>query len=618
MKYRPDIDGLRALAVIPVVLYHTRFTLFRGGFVGVDIFFVISGYLITFIIHEEIKENRFTVTGFYERRVRRIFPALFTVVFFSSTVAALIMLPQGFENFGQSVVAATLFVANIYFLTESDYFGPAADTQPLLHTWSLSVEEQFYVIFPLLLLLIHRYCKGNWRPILLPAALISLLFSISGVYFFPSATFYLLPTRGWELLLGSFLALGLFPKLEGQQARNITSLIGLCLILWAIFFFTRLTPFPGWHALIPCVGAALIIYSGTGGTSLAGRLLSYRLFVFVGLISYSLYLWHWPLMVFEKQLFSEQYARYSGVAVVVLSCMLAVLSWRYVERPFRKKGTVKQRRKLFAVAAGIMTVSVAFGYGVDVSQGWPARFAGKLIALNCDLKTYNLGTCFLREDQPVTDWQGKKCFLQSGKATTALLWGDSFAAHYVPGIKDNLNLIDSNILQYTAGGCAPVFDFNPVYRPRCKEFSARVDHLISSYGIHTVVMAAGWRLAMENGLSFEALKNTVETLRRKGLRVVVIGQSPRFDQSVQDISNRAEILGTSISESTVSMDIESINTKLREIAGPDNFVDPSKLFCVKGKCRFKSSAGFYFWDDGHLTALGSRLSAEYIFSTIKI
>ena len=411
MKYRPDIDGLRALAIIPVVLYHTEFSIFSGGFVGVDIFFVISGYLITFIISEEIKQDRFTITGFYERRIRRIFPALFTVVFFCSIVAAIIMLPEDFDDFGQSIVAATLFVANIFFLTESDYFGAAADTKPLLHTWSLSVEEQFYLIFPLVLLFIYKYLHGRWRLVLLPAALLSLILSISGVHFFPSATFYLIPTRAWELLLGSFFALGLFPQMQSKQARNVTSLIGLALILWAIFFFSRLTPFPGWHALLPCVGAALIIYSGENGASIIGRLLSNRIIVFVGLISYSLYLWHWPIMVFEKQIFYETHSMYNAAAVVLLSIILAALSWRYVERPFRKKGTVKNRKKLFAVAAAFMTMSVAVGYAIDSSQGWPARFGDKLVSLNCDLDTYNLDTCFLKEDQYYSEWKGKECFL---------------------------------------------------------------------------------------------------------------------------------------------------------------------------------------------------------------
>ena len=618
MQYRPDIDGLRALAIIPVVLYHTDFSWFSGGFVGVDVFFVISGYLITFIINEEIKQDRFTITGFYERRIRRIFPALFTVIFLCSIVAAAIMLSRGFEEFGQSVVATTLFVANIYFLTISDYFATAADTKPLLHTWSLSVEEQFYLIFPLILILIHRRFRGRWQPVLLPALVFSLLLNIFGVVYFPSATFYLILTRAWELLIGSVLALGLFPQMQSRSLNSSASLVGMSMILWSIFFFSQQTPFPGWHALLPCVGAALIIYSGNNRTTPASRLLGTRIMVFVGLISYSLYLWHWPLMVFAKQILSENHSWYHAAGVVALSFMLAILSWRYVERPFRRKGTARERKKLFASAAAVMAVSVAFGYAVDATQGWPGRFGDKLVSLGCDLKTYNINTCFLSPNQHYSEWKGEECFLLSGHAGNTLLWGDSFAAHYVPGIQGSPHLFGSNILQYTAGGCAPAFDYDPVFRPQCKQFSAQIDRILTAYDIRTVVMAAGWQLALENGLEYEDLKNTVDLLRDKGIRVVMIGQSPRFDQSVEDISNRARILGVKRTEGTVSMDLSSLNAKLREIAGPDSFVDPSGLFCDGQKCRFEGPEGFYFWDDGHLTTLGSKLSIEYIFSTIKI
>ena len=206
MKYRADIDGLRALAIIPVVLYHAEIDLFSCGFVGVDVFFVISGYLITLIISEEIRRERFTIVDFYERRIRRIFPALFAVILFCLIVASIFMHPEYFKNFGQSIISTTLFIANVFFWQEADYFAAAAETKPLLHTWSLSVEEQFYLFFPVILLLIDRHNQGRWMIFLLPAAAISLMLSMVGVNYFPSAGFYLIPMRAWELLLGSFLA----------------------------------------------------------------------------------------------------------------------------------------------------------------------------------------------------------------------------------------------------------------------------------------------------------------------------------------------------------------------------------------------------------------------------
>lgn len=617
MKYRSDIDGLRAIAILPVVLYHTGFSIFQGGFVGVDIFFVISGYLITGIIHDEIGQNRFTIAGFYIRRIRRIFPALFAVLFCSSVVAVRIMLPRSFETFGQSVVAATLFVANIFFWTESGYFGAAAETKPLLHTWSLSIEEQFYLLFPFVLLLIHRKFQGRWRFILLPAALVSLVFSIWGVWVEPSAAFYLIPSRAWELLIGSFLALGLLPQCAHRGVRECTSFLGLLLILWAVFFFSAQTPFPGWHALAPCIGAALIIHAGTGGSSLVARLLSLRVMVFVGLISYSLYLWHWPIMVFARELLAGNFSNAAALTVVAVSFLLAFLSWRYIERPFRKPGLHKPI-KVFALAAILMTISVCFGSLVNYSEGWPGRFGDQLISLEGDLESYNLGTCFLKEDQPASQWQGERCVVQEGHSHNVLLWGDSFAAHYVPGVMANPQLIDANIIQYSAGGCAPVFDFNPAYRPYCKEFSAGADGVITDYDIHTVVMAAAWQLALDNGLSFEALKSTMARLRAKGIRVIVIGQSPRFSASVQDVSNRATIRGADISTSKVDIDLARLNAQLKYIAGSENFVDPSTVFCVQQECRFKEGEEFFFWDDGHYTTLGSTRAARYIFPKISL
>lgn len=225
MKYRSDIDGLRALAIIPVVLYHAKTEPFSGGFVGIDIFFVISGYLITLLISEEIRKGTFTILDFYERRVRRIFPALFFVILICSIISSLILFPLPFRDFGQSIIAATLFVANILFYKEAGYFGADSEMNPLLHTWSLSVEEQFYVIFPIVLLVAYKYFHGRWKLFLIPAATLSLILNIWAVSPFPSATFYLFPTRAWELLLGSFLALGLFPALQSKRQRDISSVI---------------------------------------------------------------------------------------------------------------------------------------------------------------------------------------------------------------------------------------------------------------------------------------------------------------------------------------------------------------------------------------------------------
>ncbi len=274
--YRADIDGLRAVAVIPVVLFHAGARWFSGGYVGVDVFFVISGYLITTILVQDFSAGRYSIARFYERRIRRIFPALFVVVLCSSVVGHLLLLPEDLKAFAKSVVATTLFVSNIVFWGESGYFDGPAEMKPLLHTWSLAVEEQYYIAFPIVLFLLYRFASpriASW--VIALGALLSFGLSVWGVHNAPVATFYLLPTRAWELLVGSLLAVGLVPLFRSRAVAEIAAAFGIALILFAVFTFDHDTPFPGLNALAPCIGAALLIQSGRNGFIPAiGRALS--------------------------------------------------------------------------------------------------------------------------------------------------------------------------------------------------------------------------------------------------------------------------------------------------------------------------------------------------------
>jgi peptidoglycan/LPS O-acetylase OafA/YrhL len=259
IKYRADIDGLRAIAVLAVLLFHTDVPGFTGGFVGVDVFFVISGYLITSIILKEIKAEQFSIARFYERRIRRIFPALFPVIAFVLVVGAYLFDANAFKDLGQSIAATILFSSNILFWRESGYFAAPSLQKPLLHTWSLAVEEQFYIFFPLALMAIHRYLKGKYFLWVVIAFIFSLVASIYGVVYHPGAAFYLVPTRAWELMVGSILALGVLPDLSKNWQRNTLTLSGLALILFSIVAYTEATPFPGIAALAPVMGSGLII-----------------------------------------------------------------------------------------------------------------------------------------------------------------------------------------------------------------------------------------------------------------------------------------------------------------------------------------------------------------------
>jgi peptidoglycan/LPS O-acetylase OafA/YrhL len=382
-KYRADIDGLRAIAVLAVLFFHTNVPGFSGGFVGVDVFFVISGYLITTIILKEIKAENFSIARFYERRIRRIFPALFPVIAFVLAVGAYLFDANAFKYLGQSIAATTLFSSNVLFWSESGYFDAPSLQKPLLHTWSLAVEEQFYIFFPLALMAIHRYLKGKYLLWVMIAFIISLAASIYGVTHNPTATFYLVPTRAWELMVGSILALDALPDLTNNRQRNAFTSSGLALILFSIFAYTEATPFPGIAALAPVLGSGFIIYSGRRGAHQAQQLLTARPVVFIGLISYSLYLWHWPLVAFTKYLLFRPFTGIDSAAIIFASLLLASFSWKFIEQPFRgKQMLLPERKRLFIFAGGVMVVAVGVGRVIHLQNGMAWRYPLEIMITN--------------------------------------------------------------------------------------------------------------------------------------------------------------------------------------------------------------------------------------------
>ena len=369
MKYRAEVDGLRALAVLPVIFFHAGFEWFSGGFIGVDVFFVISGYLITTIIISEMHDNNFSLIHFYERRARRILPALFFVMAACLLFAWAWLTPSELQAFGHSLIAVSTFSSNILFWLESGYFDSATELKPLLHTWSLAVEEQYYILFPIFLLLTWQL-GVRWIVMLLV-----MLFAVSlgtahwGAYTFPSANFYLLPTRGWELLVGVFAALYLkynaHPRSIGLN--QVLSFIGLSMIVYAIIVFDETTPFPSLYALIPTIGTGLLILSAVPGTIIQ-TILSLKFIVGIGLISYSAYLWHQPLLAFAKVRLLGEISNSLLFALCVASLLLAWISWQFVEKPFRNRSAVS-RRFIFSFALGGISFFLFVGFLIDASKG---------------------------------------------------------------------------------------------------------------------------------------------------------------------------------------------------------------------------------------------------------
>jgi peptidoglycan/LPS O-acetylase OafA/YrhL len=425
MIYRREIDGLRALAVLPVILFHAGFHLFGGGYVGVDVFFVISGFLITSILLAEIDSGSFSILGFYERRARRILPALFVVMAVCLPFAWIWLMPDEMKSFADSLIAVSGFSSNILFWKESGYFETATELKPLLHTWSLAVEEQYYVFFPLLLMAAMRLGRRWTLALLMLAALLSLAVAQWGVKHNPNAAFYLLPTRGWELMIGAVIAF--LPAQSAERPglhKQLLSLAGLALITGAIFLLDKQTPFPGVYALLPTIGAGLIIYFATAET-ITGKLLGSKALVGIGLISYSAYLWHQPLFAFARLRTFDTAGPTLMATMALLSLLLAWLTWRYVERPFRDRRRISGAR-IFAFSVAGSLAFVAIGLAGHLTQGFPGRFDAATIAAITPAKTR-----FDEESKqvPFADERGlKHCqFGDPNGSRTFVLYGDSHA-----------------------------------------------------------------------------------------------------------------------------------------------------------------------------------------------
>ena len=363
------------------MLFHGGVAGFTGGFVGVDVFFVISGYLITCLILGEMSRGEFTLAGFYERRARRILPALFLVIACCLPFTWLWMLPPELQEFGRSVMAVLMFLSNFLFFQEAGYFGPNVDLLPLIHTWSLAVEEQFYLLYPLLLMILFGFGSAGLASLLFFIALLSLLLSGFFTAGMPDFAFYLLPTRAWELLFGALTALYLAVNPVSAISlwmRNIAAFLGLMMIGYAVASFDENTVFPGWAALVPVTGTVLIILFADFGT-LVNRILQLRPFVFVGLISYSAYLWHQPLFAFARIRSFEQPATGMYILLIAISLSLAWISWRYVERPFRNREKI-DRTQVFRTVSYSTIILLGIGITLDSNEGYPSRLPESYVA----------------------------------------------------------------------------------------------------------------------------------------------------------------------------------------------------------------------------------------------
>jgi len=631
LTYRREIDGLRALAVLPVLLFHAGFELFGGGFVGVDVFFVISGYLITSIILAEKQAGRFSLIGFYERRARRILPALFFVVLACVPFAWFWMLPMDLKEFSQSMMAVPLFASNILFWMQSDYFDTAAELKPLLHTWSLAVEEQYYVLFPLFLLLTWQLRKRWLIGMLAVAAIVSLLLAQWGSLHKPSATFYLLPTRGWELLVGVFIAFHQFRNPHPANAANSiaqpASLIGLLLIAFSIFAFDKNTPFPSLYALVPTLGTALIILFAHPQT-LAGKILGSKLPVAIGLLSYSAYLWHQPLLAFARLRSDGPPNNGLLLALIAGSLILAQFSLKYVEQPFRDRQRVG-RRSVFGMGALVSALILVLGFWGVSTNGFDQRLSPEqrelLSYARYDIdKIYRHHGCYVSSTK--RDWKFSPDCTKTTKASDGIfLWGDSHAAALSNGLRTLMPDTD----QYTAGACPPLIGINIASAPYCKEINRFVLGEIARTKPKSIVLHANWSSYFKDSRSTNAdlsITQTLDGIRKASplSKIYLLGGVPQWSPSLLVAMTRSGLTlnRDAYIHTPMLPHLRSIDDRLLALALDNGvaFVSSLDRLCANDSCQAVAAVHGRFeptaFDYGHLTEAGSHLLANKVLAQI--
>lgn len=637
--YRPDIDGLRGIAVLAVLLFHAGIAGFSGGFVGVDIFFVISGYLITSILRNDIENRKFSLVSFYDRRIRRIFPALLVVLLFSTLTATLVLTPSELTAFGKSMVSAALFVSNFFFArpnSHSGYLGTGHQRQVLLHTWSLSVEEQFYLLFPLTLFFLMRWMKGRAKIWLLIMCVISFCLNVRMTHYKPVDAFYMSLPRAWELLAGSLLAMRITPPLANRWARELAAATGLILMIFAIHAYSGSEAFPGVRAALPCLGAWLCIYSGEHGASVGRRVLSFKPLVFLGVISYSLYLWHWPIIVFTRCFFavssiSSKLSTEQTAGVIGAALICAVLSFELVERPFRGPDSRFSRRSIFRLGFAGSLASAAFGFVFYASHGLPGRYdaATKEIILENEARRDDF-------DEVCGNWKTDVrslsdihlCVFGGNSPKKIMFWGDSHVQQLYPVVEKeykNGGLGGHGTVFAVENGCVPFEHLNSLDDKsyHCDRFASIIMRRAEEPDIDTVFIAFNARWSVDGDLCFsqnwvcvrelsrqempnyilEELSSEVRELRSYGKRVVVSLPFPWYDKPIPELKIRnAEFARFGLGETTrdlVPSWIRDQIASVAESAGAEIF-DPRASLCTSGPCITQLGGVSIYVDNNHI------------------
>lgn len=640
--YRLDIDGLRAFAVSSVVLYHASPRVLTSGYVGVDVFFVISGYLIGGIIYRACLERRFSFADFYVRRARRILPALIVVVTFVALAGLPFFSAQEAVEFSGQAILALLGAANVYFWMHTDYFATQSSHEPLLMTWSLGVEEQFYLFFPFVMLAVSRLQSRARRLTILALAAISFAVSIYITRVYPVSAFYMLPPRVWELALGAALAMwhhdGPGLGKSSWHASNALSVASFVLLATSFVAFDDRTPFPGWAAALPVIATLGLLH--TPMSMINRRLLGAGPLVLIGQISYSWYLWHWPLMAFARRAAHAEPSTLVMLAIAALSFCLALLSWRFVERPFRQSGGRPARVLAgYALAVG---VALALPVAYKLTAGLPWRLPAGVLAVEA-ARREGRGDCLAPYGErriPVD----AHC---APAGAAVVLLGDSHASALGPGLLQAARVNGHRVLQLSKSACPPLPGFtvrelkHPAHADDCIAFMRdAVARVVTDPAVRTVVVAAGWPVETdetrwraeprERVPAFTSvamgLAALAAELRLAGKEVVVVADAPQLAFNVPDhlvtqalplrfalartlegdIGLQAETLGPNNLAPGYMRTRDHVASVAKALAGV-TFFDLGAQFCLDDRCRFASGGIPAYYDASHLSAAGSRL-----------
>lgn len=656
VNYRNDIDGLRAIAVMGVIFYHFGIGSISGGFVGVDVFFVLSGYLIGGITFSQLQSSQFTFTNFYFRRIRRLFPVYVFVMLVTFIVAYSIMLPIDFREFGQSIFASTIYISNVLFFLEAGYFDSSSHLKPLLHTWSLSIEEQFYLLFPFLAWLTSKLSRSWVFAFFTLLTAASFIFSVLYIEKDSTAVFYLYPFRAWELFLGVILAINVVPEIRNKTVGSMLSIIGILMILIPYFSYDNSTLFPGYSALLPCVGTALVLHSGSQGYHVIHKILASSIPSFIGKISYSLYLWHWPIFVFYVYDKQNELTLSSSLMLLLLTFVLSVSSWKFIETPFRKGNILFSRSKL-SVFASTAIVSGAFllvGYYIHVNNGMPSRLNQEQSSFS-DIQLFGpLPNCEEHNNDVYPNIRHCKLGEPQSSEKYTLIWGDSHAGAFAQGILKSFNGRDKDLLLAWSGGCPTLFDIkktetastnaedalctihNEAIKSLIKRDADKIDAIVLigrwSYYIH----GKGYGVDSHNLISIDysdknkqkelgnspkfttVFESTLREIQQTGIEVFVLEQVPEFTQfdsrkhaiellsgssSIDEVINQYTVEEYSNVIYRQSSVIKLLNRMDKE--GVSRTLHTHKYFCNDSTCSTIQDTTPIYFDNNHLSTYGA-------------